>query len=138
MISFTRDELFTSFRDLSLVDATILMGVLRGKIDPLKYPRKFPRTCAQNDAQLYPLTKLQRKLYAVDELIEGFGVEAISTLGEFDSYWGDTVSEYINVGDTYVTTVLYDYSEKEWCLTSWGDWYEQRLSQVEADQLAFS
>ena len=35
------------------------------------------------------------------------------------------VASYVNMGDTYVATILYDIEKGEFFVTSWGDWVEE-------------
>jgi len=55
----------------------------------------------------------------MDAVLGGFGVEAI---------WGDScirpAAIYINMGETYEPTMLYDYEHHRWDAVSWGDWVE--------------
>lgn len=48
-----------------------------------------------------------------------FGVETIK------DHNGDVVAEYINTGDTYNTTLLYDHTLDQFEVTTWGDWLEK-------------
>lgn len=57
-------------------------------------------------------------LRAADVLLDGFGIEAI-----FDGD-GECVAEYVNTGDTYTGTILWDRDSGEVSLTSYGDWVE--------------
>lgn len=59
------------------------------------------------------------KLKAMSKLIEGFGTEAIFDSG---ASWPDM--EYVNMGDTYNTTILFDFVEDRYMVTTWGDWIE--------------
>jgi hypothetical protein len=70
----------------------------------------------------------------VDEIMEilndrmgGFGIEALRGK-ENDKYLGDVIALYIDMGDTYARTVIYDTQEKEFHLKSWGDFMESRES----------
>jgi hypothetical protein len=60
-----------------------------------------------------------------------FGTEPIRDPDKgLDNYWGDTVALYVNTGDTYNTTVVYDVERDLFYVTSWGDWleaYERRI-----------
>ena len=49
-----------------------------------------------------------------NELLEGHGVEAI------DGSYGAPLY-YVNMGDTYDTTLMYDAEEDEYLIGSWGD-----------------
>lgn len=69
--------------------------------------------------------------------IDAHGVEAVwDNHGELSTRWGDggPVAEYINTGDTYSATVLWDDEENRFFLTTWGDWVERwEKEQYEAE-----
>jgi hypothetical protein len=53
-----------------------------------------------------------------------FGVEAIRSETQWDNYYGDTVALYLNTGDTYACTLLYDTVKGKFHLTTMGDFVE--------------
>ena len=58
-------------------------------------------------------------------ILNGHGVEAIRVEGTYvDSHYLDIVALYVNMGDTYDATVLYDTREEKFLVTSWGDFCE--------------
>lgn len=57
-------------------------------------------------------------------LMFGYGVEVICGAWH-DHYWQDIVCQYVNMGETYETTILYDAVKNKWYATSWGDWAEK-------------
>ena len=60
-----------------------------------------------------------------NEALGGHGVEAIQGDDHFvDKFWRDTVLLYVNMGDTYDATVLYDTESAEFTIGSWGDFME--------------
>lgn len=61
-----------------------------------------------------------KKLERADELLEGHGVES----------FGNRYS-YINFGDTYDPTILYDEDEDKFFVSTWGDVEEQRSAGAE-------
>jgi hypothetical protein len=73
------------------------------------------------EAKCYnPPPRQARLEVAVNEVLEGYGTEAI-----FGASCTRPEAVYINLGDTYTTTLVYDYTRARWCLTSWGDWVER-------------
>lgn len=63
-------------------------------------------------------------LKTANKILGGHGVEAVRAEGAWDSYYVDIVALYVNMGDTYVATLIYDIDKNRWWITSWGDWLE--------------
>ena len=78
---------------------------------------------------------IQEKLTVLNELIDGHGVEPIQVSEELyqDSYYGNCIGEYINLGDTYITTIVFNTIEREWLVTSWGDYFESKESELKSE-----
>jgi len=66
----------------------------------------------------------ERRMCAINEVIEGYGVEYLRAKGKHPSY------EYINMGDTYTTTLLCD-EEGRFCVASIGDIVEKHMGWYE-------
>jgi hypothetical protein len=60
-----------------------------------------------------------------NEIMNGFGVENLTDENAYDPYWQNTIALYVNMGDTYNSTLLFDVGEGEFILTTWGDWFEE-------------
>jgi hypothetical protein len=61
-----------------------------------------------------------------NETLDGHGVEAIAGNDyQVDKFWMDTVLLYVNFGDTYDKTLLYNTEENEFSIGSWGDFMEE-------------
>lgn len=69
----------------------------------------------------YGMRGAERAMREADEILGGFGVEAVFEEGE---YGGDPAMTYINTGDTYNATIVYDVDEDELYVSTWGDWVE--------------
>jgi hypothetical protein len=65
------------------------------------------------------LTPYERLLRA-DAILCGYGVEAL-----YDKDGCTPIAEYINFGDVYSPTLLYNIKEAKFELTSWGSWYKE-------------
>lgn len=66
----------------------------------------------------------EQRLQKINDMVGGYGVESIE--GDGDSrYWMGTVALYINMGDTYNTTLLYNTDLDKYTITTWGDWVER-------------
>lgn len=60
----------------------------------------------------------------LDGLVGGHGVEVIRGDGP-GGYWPDAVALYVNMGDTYDTTILYDVHKERFSVMAWGDFVER-------------
>jgi hypothetical protein len=79
-----------------------------------------------------PQTTNDTTLRKANELLDrqepwSYGIEAISKEDIWDHYWGDTVAIYVNRGEAYISTVLFDVYQTTYFITSWGDWLEEYL-----------
>lgn len=95
-----------------------ILGIIRDRIDP----ETFPSVRAWV-AQCYHRPQVaELKIAALNELLEGYGVEGFCT---DDS--GRSGVSYVNFGDTYETTILLitdRYRGPRWRVSSWGDFVE--------------
>lgn len=67
---------------------------------------------------------IDRALEAINGILSGYGIEAIEGRG-YSSYYGHIGLLYVNMGDTYTTTVVYDTRKQQWIVASWGDLVER-------------
>lgn len=58
-------------------------------------------------------------------MIGGSGVEVINGEHHRAGYWADAVAVYVNQGEVYESTVIYDTQRDVWEVISWGDWVER-------------
>lgn len=87
---------------------------------PEKHAKEI-RESIQKDRAHDTLTK-------VDKLINAHGIEVIR--GE-----DGIVAHYVNTGDTYNPTLLYDVNQDKFYLTTWGDWVERYNRKYKIDQV---
>lgn len=85
--------------DISTADAKKLSALIKSANDP---------------------TTVDKALNEADKILQGFGVEAIKDNGR-DSYYCDIGLLYVNKGDTYTTTLVYDTRKKRFIIAAWGD-----------------
>jgi len=65
------------------------------------------------------------KLEYCNQYLNGYGIEPIT--GEFtwvNHYYQNIIALYVNLGDTYTTTIVYDTERGKFLISSWGDFYE--------------
>jgi hypothetical protein len=116
-MAFTVEKL-TADLGITPEQAEQVIGLVRGTIDPFTVPATdaWRRSCYHEPDPRKPETIM----HAVDAVLGTCGTEAI---------WGRSctqpVAEYCNTGDTYASTILYDYVNGNYRLTSWGDWVER-------------
>lgn len=80
---------------------------------------------------------VEKALDEVEEIMREdgatFGTEPIRGESFEHPYFGDAVAIYINTGDTYNGTVVYDVARDKFYATTWGDWvedYERRTGKA--------
>ena len=61
-------------------------------------------------------------LLAIDEIIGGYGTEAIQKENEHvDNYHFDIIFTYVNMGDTYIASVFYDTKNNKYFISCLGN-----------------
>jgi hypothetical protein len=116
-------ERVQSHLNVSEAVAQTVIGLVRGTIDPFTIAEmeEWRRQCYSDPDPKRPDTILR----AVDTVIGGFGVEAINGARYWRSYWLDCCALYVNQGDTYDGTIVYDTVRDKYVLTSTGDFCER-------------
>jgi hypothetical protein len=65
------------------------------------------------------------QMCAINEILSGYGVESVTVENMWiNSYYQNICATYVNLGDTYMSTVLLDHITGKFVITSWGDFYE--------------
>jgi len=109
--------------NISLIQAEQIKGIIKGTIDPLSF-----KSVQDWGNQCYSLpSMIELKLAAINEVLEGFGVEYIESTS--DSYVDSYGLSYINLGDTYTNTVIFDHSCNKFRFCSWGDIVESSMEE---------
>ena len=80
--------------------------------------KDIKRTCADRSWR-----NIEGTLRLASDTLRGFGVEAV-TVQTIRGPQGDTYFDYVNMGDTYAATLLYDYQAGRFRVTSYGDLIE--------------
>jgi hypothetical protein len=63
-------------------------------------------------------------LDGINDVLQGYGVEGIPDAG-WHNYYCSTGLLYVNMGDTYTPTVIYDTRKSRWIIGSLGDLVER-------------
>ena len=63
----------------------------------------------------------EQTMEALNELLGGHGIEALRDKNLWDSYHGDVRFTYVNMGDTYKTTIFYDCKRNRYMISSIGN-----------------
>lgn len=92
---------------------TEVRALLKGE----KKTRDYASVKALVDACYNPPSYKYRLMTALNEILEGYGVETLSKNGVI-------VAEFINFGDCYDTTLLLKVDTCTVMITSWGDFVE--------------
>lgn len=92
---------------------------LRRLLEDDRAVREHPAAIARRDECFTPPTLLDQRLHALNAEAETFGAEYIA---HRDDTCRDTYGlEYLNVGDTYTPTLIFDHARHSWRVCSWGD-----------------
>lgn len=102
--------------NITLDKATQIKGIIKGTVDPMSF------TSVQRwvDQCFNMPSKLELKLEAINEILEGFGIEYIEPRIE-ESYTDPQGLSYINLGDSYINTVMFNHATGKFMYSSWGD-----------------
>ncbi len=79
--------------------------------------------------------RVDLQLTAINEILEGFGIESIEVSSDLfqDRYYWNSIGLYVNLGDTYTLTVIYNTVDRLFEFTSWGDYFESMESRLQLD-----
>jgi hypothetical protein len=113
MPRITRNSLLQDFRDLDEDDASSVVRAAKAIRD------------ARN------MREVERQMDKIDRLIGGHGVEALyfkeglGIRGFASEMEDELLAVFVNTGDLYNPTVLWDAKKDTVTLTSWGDFTER-------------
>jgi hypothetical protein len=97
-----------------------LRRILDGRDDPESFTKvaRWVNQCFNRPSDV------ELKLAACDAVMDAHGIESLRSEDVWDRRWQDTVASYVNVGDSYYGTILYDVERGVFYATSTGDWIE--------------
>lgn len=79
----------------------------------------------QMDQAYHPID-IEAVLKRADEMAEAYGVEAVRSSNLWHPFFGDAAALYVNTGDVYNGTLLFDVERGKFYATTLGDWAEKR------------
>ena len=103
-----------------------IRGLMEGTINPEQYESvaKWIKQCYHKPR------KVELALEAINEILGGCGVEQI-TDNQWHAYWCDGGLLYVNMGDAYTCTVIYNTRKDKWLVGAWGDVVERDRKRFE-------
>jgi hypothetical protein len=112
----TVDDLKKAFTNLTKNEAEIALALMQRRLvgNFFSSVERWVNKCYHKPR------KDDRRLEALNQLLEGHGTEGITPDGECSPKMA-----YVNMGDTYITTVIHDLERDEFLLGCWGDWLEK-------------
>jgi hypothetical protein len=104
------------------VTAQELRGLIKGEIAPDSYPGvvAWIKEC-HNRPYL-----IEQVLQALNVVLGGYGVEGIRSRRAWSDFWHDTKFLYVNIGDSYANTIIFDTETERFKTGSVGDLLEGR------------
>lgn len=108
--------------NITIEQATKVKGIVTGTLDPLTFEsvKKWVNQCHNMPS------KLELKLESINEILEGYGVEYIESID--DSFNNMQGLSYVNLGDTYINTVIFDHGNNVFKYCSYGDIIESEAN----------
>lgn len=100
--------------------AKILRGIMTGNVDPESFEsvKDWTRQCYNRPSDV------ELRLAAINDALDGYGVEALDR----DPGWFPYPEySYVNMGDTYTTTILHQHTTGRWIVSDWGSIAERWL-----------
>lgn len=93
-----------------------VLGLMEGMISPMEF-KAVQEWCEQS--YHVPPRQSEQVMCALNEVLKGYGVEMLVDKRD------KVRAEYVNMGDTYLPTVLYDLKRGRFEVMSWGDFVEE-------------
>jgi hypothetical protein len=103
--------------------------------DPELDLNQFKSVQQRHSECYHPPDRIDCQLTAINELIDGFGVESIEVSSDLfqDRYYWNSIGLYVNQGDTYALTVIYNTVDRLFEFTNWGDYFESMEYRLQLD-----
>ena len=101
--------------------------IIRQALESVRFCKQHPAGIARIAECLRFPSCVDLKLSVINSITEGHGVEYIAHKDDnFIEVYG---IHYVNMGDTYTTTMIYDHKSSRFVLGDWGTIVEAREGQ---------
>lgn len=71
------------------------------------------------------------RLEAINKALSAYGIEDIRGGKHWHHYYCDICALYVNMGDTYIPTIVYDAIKGKFIVCSWGDFVEKHQTKYQ-------
>lgn len=134
LLNYSNQEI-CNLLNIELKQATELKKIVRCK--DTEYLINHYKSVYSWVKQCYNLPRLNElKTCAINEVLQGYGIESITCDYLYiDSYHQNVCATYINLGDTYINTVLLDNESAKFLINSWGNYYEKYIQKYDTIEL---
>ena len=107
--------------NITLDQAHKLRALIAGKADPRNYDSvdQWYNSC------YYKPCDTELVLAACNEVLGGFGVEYIEHESDGFDFFSLCGLSYVNLGDTYKTTIIYNHAKDKFVINCWGSFVEK-------------
>jgi hypothetical protein len=125
--SYSLTELQTHFPYDEIEKLNMVKGIINDEFHDEDYELLIKHYLNQEIdwESLQYLNQVSWKMKLMDILLHMFGTEVIDCHSIYvNRYWDSTVGLYLNAGDTYSSTVVYNTIHKCFILTDWGSYVE--------------
>lgn len=111
-------DLFTLNASAEQLEA--VNSILNGCTNPLSY-----KSVQLWGAQFINMPSVDElKLCAINEILEGYGIESVRTTKWKNGHWQDILCTYVNMGDAYIPTII-NHRKHGFMVSSIGDIIEK-------------
>lgn len=108
--------------NIPIEKAEQVKSIIKGNVDPLtvKSVQIWVSECYNMPS------RIELKLCAINHILEGYGIEYVETVD--DTFNEPQGLSYVNLGDTYINTVIFDHSCNKFKYCSYGDIIESNMN----------
>ena len=86
-----------------------------------RFEKLYPQFKEWTDKCHYYPRRRNCQLFLLNLILEGHGIEEVQTSGTF----GTPEMEYVNMGESYAATIIFDHGRNTWFVEGWADWVEK-------------